>query len=178
MAFEIRFLDRGPVYGGGDPLICRFTDEEWWNLLSLAHECGFDPNEEFVPVVYPENVGETNELDNKAVSGLYIGVSTILNQDTLPFATTWESNDGRLHFRWAGAPGYARIREIRPPVAVVLHFRWAGAPGYARDREPGVAQTPGTNSDFDLEKASLRRLLGYLGKVSVLVARIEGPGAA
>lgn len=152
MAFEIRYVDRGPVYGGGDPLICRFTDEEWWNLLSLAHECGFDPDEEYIPFVYPGGMGEASELDDKAVSGLYIGVNTILNQDTLPFATTWETNDGRLHFRWAGAPAYAR------------------------DRVPSEKQTSGTVPDFDLDKRSIRRLLGYLGKVPLLVARVEDPG--
>lgn len=151
MTFEIRFVDQGPVYGGGDPVVCRFAEEEWWNLLSLAHECGFDPGEEYVPVVYlPE--GESNELDGELASGLYIGVNVILNQDTLPFATTWESDDGRLHFRWAGTPGYAR------------------------DRKPERAENSGASPDFDLHKDDLQRLLKYLGKVMTLVARVEDPG--
>ena len=149
MAFEIRFVDQGPVYGGGNPVVCRFTEEEWWNLLSLAHECGFDPDEEYVPVVYPESAGETNELDGKAAGGLYIGVGVVLNQDTLPFATTWESDDGRLHFRWAGTPDYAQ------------------------DREPEDSRSSGTTADFALDKAELRRLQEYLGKDRVLVARTE-----
>lgn len=78
MAFEIRLVDQGPIYGGSDPVVCRFT-EEWWNLLSLAHECGFDPNKEYISLVYPANAGETYELGGKAASGLYIGVSMVLN---------------------------------------------------------------------------------------------------
>ncbi|MGB3634649.1 MAG: hypothetical protein WA982_11460 [Rubrobacteraceae bacterium] len=147
MAFEIRFIDQGPVYGGSDPVACRFTDDEWWNLLSLAHECGFDPSEEYAPLVYPESVGETNALDSKLSSGLYIGVSAVLNQDTLPFATTWESDDGRLHFRWANAPDYVR------------------------DQKPG--QTENSGPDFALDKKELRRLMECLRKDQVLVARID-----
>ena len=136
------------MYGGRNPGAGRFADDEWWNLLSLAHECGFDPNREHAPTVYPEEVGETNELDNKLTSGLYIGVNAVLRQDTLPFATTWDSDDGRLHFRWAEAPGYARDREL----------------------ENG----PVSSQDFALDKAELRRLLEYLGKGPVLVERVEG----
>lgn len=87
MAFEIRSVVQGPMYGG-DAVAGRFADDGWWNLLSLARECGFDPNWEHAPTVYPEEVGETNELDNKLASGLYIGVNVVLSQDTLPFATT------------------------------------------------------------------------------------------
>ena len=147
MAFEIRFKDQGPVYGGGDPVVCRFSDDEWWNLLSLAHECGFDPDEEYAPVVYPATGGEANELDGRAAGGLYIGVGVVLNQDTLPFATTWESDDGRLHFRWTNAPAYAR------------------------DREPADSRSRGASPDFALEKAELRKLQESLRKVRVLVAR-------
>lgn len=150
MAFEVRFVDQGPVYGGSDPVACRFTDGEWWNLLSLAHECGFDPDEKYVPVVYPEEVGEANELEGKAAGGLYIGVGVVLNQDTLPFATTWESDDGKLHFRWANPPGYAR------------------------DREPENSRDSGATPDFALDKAELRRLQECLRKDRVLVARVDG----
>ena len=149
MAFEIRLVDQGPVYGGGDPVACRFADDEWWNLLSLAHECGFDPGEEYAEVVYPASIGETNELDGKAAGGLYIGVGVILNQDTLPFATTWESDDGRLHFRWANAPAYAR------------------------DKEPANNRSSDAGPNFALDKAELRRLQECLRKVRVLVARVE-----
>ncbi|CAN5676843.1 hypothetical protein BH24ACT21_BH24ACT21_05980 [soil metagenome] len=124
MAFEIRLADQGPVYGGGHPVVCRFTDDEWWNLLSLAHECGFDPGEEHVPVVYPAEEGGANELDGR------------------------------------------------------LHFRWASTPSYARDREPVEARAAIDNSDFALGKVDLQRLLECLGKTRVLVARVEDPGTA
>ncbi len=140
------------MYGGDDPVVCRFADGEWWNLLSLAHECGFDPNKEYVPVVYPANVGETNELDGKLADGLYIGVGVVLNQDTLPFATTWDSDDGRLHFRWANPPAYAP------------------------DREPVDSRNSGESPDFGLDKTKLRRLQECLHKARVLVARIEETG--
>ena len=143
-------MDQGPVYSGGNPVACHFTDAEWWNLLSLAHECGFDPAEEYVSVVYPPGEDEARELDGKAASGLYIGVNTILNQDTLPFATTWESDDGRLHFRWANAPAYAR------------------------DRTPANDRNPGSDANFDLDRKDLQRLLECLGNTRVLVARVVG----
>jgi hypothetical protein len=152
MAFEVRFVDQGPVYSGGEPVVCRFADDEWWNLLSLAHECGFDPAEEYVSVVYPANAEASQELDGRAASGLYIRVSVVLNQDTLPFATTWESDDGRLHFRWASTPGYAR------------------------GREPEEARDATGNPDFALDKVDLQRLLECLGKTRVLVARVEDTG--
>ena len=148
MAFEIKFVDQGPIHAGGDPVVCRFTDDEWWNILSLAHECGLDPNEEYVTVLYPSDEGETHELDDKIAGGLYIGVSSILNQDTLPFATTWETDDDRLHFRWASEPGYAR------------------------DREPDNTRNRGSEPDFDLDKAELRQLLECLRKDRLLVARV------
>ncbi|MGB3682941.1 MAG: hypothetical protein WA990_10705 [Rubrobacteraceae bacterium] len=162
MAFEIRLIDQGPVYGGEDPVAGRFADEEWWNFLSLAHECGFDPGEEYVPVVYPEGEGETNELGNKLMSGLYIGVNMVLNQDTLPFATTWDSDDGRLHFRWAGSPGYARDR--RPEDGQGSRE--------GSDESPGAG--PGAGPDFALDEAELRRLRDYLGKGPMLVVRVAG----
>ncbi len=151
MAFEIRLVDQGPVYGGSDPVVCRFADDEWSNLLSLAHECGFDPGEEYVPTMYPEVAGAANELDGKAAGGLYIGVGVILNQDTLPFATTWESDDGRLHFRWAKTPAYAR------------------------GLEPAKGRSPDASPDFVLDKAALRRLQEVLRNVRVLVARTKNP---
>lgn len=143
MAFEIRLVDQEPIYGGSDPVVCRFTDEEWWNLLSLAHECGFDPNKEYISLVCPANAGETHELD-----GIYIGVSMVLNQDTLPFATTWESDDGRLRFRWAKAPDYAP------------------------DREPEETRDAADNPDFALDESDLQLLLECLGKTRVLAARV------
>ena len=149
MAFEIRIVDRGPIYGGSDPVVCRFTDVEWLNLLSLAHECGFDAGKEYVSVVYPEGTDEAPPLDDRLAGGLYIGVNTILNQDTLPFATTWESDDGRLYFRWANTPGYAQ------------------------DRIPDDGPDTGDGLDFDLDREELRRLLESLEKTRVLVARVE-----
>ena len=153
MAFEIRLADQGPVYGGSDPVVCRFADHEWWNILSLTHECGFDPGEEYASIVYPENVDEANELDGKVASGLYIGVGVVLNQDTLPFATTWETDDGRLHFRWADAPRYAR------------------------DRAPENTHNPDAGPDFALNKEELRRLQESLRGVRLLVVRKEGLGS-
>lgn len=147
MAFEIRLLDLGPIHSGGDPVACRFADDEWWNILSLAHECGFDPDEECASVLYPSDGDEAHELNDKAAASLYIGVSAILNQDTLPFATTWESDDGRLHFRWSIPPGYARDRED--------------------------SRNPDASPDFALNKTELRQLLECLRKDRLLVARVE-----
>lgn len=146
MPFEVRVVDEGPVFSGGEPGACRFTEDEWWNLLALAHECGFDPAGEYVQVVYPPE-GETHELDNRLVAGLYIGVSAILHRDTLPFATTWESDDGRFHFRWADTPGYPQ------------------------DRGPENDLYSRTNSDFDLDEAEIRELLKCLSNDRVLVER-------
>lgn len=44
MSFEVRAVE--PEGGEEAPVIGRFTDDEWWNLTALAHECGFDPDRE------------------------------------------------------------------------------------------------------------------------------------
>lgn len=150
MAFEVRFVDRGPVFGGAEPVACRFADDEWRNLLAPAHECGFDPGKEYVSTVFPA-AGESHELDDRLAGGLYIGVGVILNQDTLPFASTWESDDGRLHFRWVDEPAYAR------------------------SRAPEDNRSPDNGPDFVLDRGELRRLLECLRAGRVLVARTEGP---
>lgn len=98
MAFEIRASKPGET-----PVIGRFTDEEWWNITALAHECGFDPERENESLVYPA-VGDTQELGIRLAQQLYIGAGVILNQDVLPFATTWDSDDGHIHFRWVKPP--------------------------------------------------------------------------
>ncbi|CAN5839362.1 hypothetical protein BH23ACT11_BH23ACT11_13060 [soil metagenome] len=152
MSFEIRSAEQSSESEPEAHLVCHFADNEWWNLLSLTHECGFDNNQEFVSAVYPASEEKVRELDEKSARGLYFGVSAILNQDTLPFATTWDTDDDRLHFRWA-----------REPV-------------YAPDRKPHDNQNPGARSDFDLDKAELHRLLNVLSKGPVLVARLEDAG--
>lgn len=151
MAFEVGVANQGAVYGAENLPPCRFTDAEWWNILALAHECGLDPAREYVHLVYPAKPGESHELDSRLASGLRIGVGAILNQDTLPFATTWESEDDRFHFRWAVEPGYAR------------------------DLEPDNSRNTGSYWDFDLDKAELHRLLECLGGGRVAVMRVEDP---
>lgn len=102
MSFEVRAAEPG---GEEAPMIGRFTDEEWWNLTALAHECGFDTGREHERLVYP-TIGDTRKIDTRLAQQLYIGVSVILNQDVLPFATTWDSDDGHIHFRWVKPPEY------------------------------------------------------------------------
>ena len=102
MTFEVRAAKPEEVE---ESVIGRFTDEEWWNLTALAHECGFDTDREHERLVYPAD-GDTNELDTRLAQQLYIGVGVILNQDVLPFATTWDSDDGHIHFRWVKPPEY------------------------------------------------------------------------
>lgn len=151
MAFEIRISVPGPVHEESPP-VARFRDDEWWNLLSLAHVCGFDPSREHVHIVYPAD-GEAHQLDDRLASGLYIGVRAALSQDTLPFATIWDSDDGRLHFRWTDTPGYGRRRQ------------------------PDDSRNSGVKPDFDLDEANLRRLLKCLREDRVLVAWTEDPEA-
>lgn len=130
MAFEVRIMESE---GGAAPIIARFTDGEWRNLAALAHECGFDTASEYEWRVFPP-FGDTRELGARLAQQLYIGVGVILNQDVLPFATTWDSDDGHLHFRW-----------IKPSE-------------YGSDRVPADQSEPGEGSDFRVKPATLIRL--------------------
>lgn len=91
ISFEVRAAEE-------DPVISRFTDEEWWNLTALAHECGFDAGREHERLVYPGG-SDTHELNDRVSRQLRTGVEAVLKQDVLPFATTWEADDGHIHFR-------------------------------------------------------------------------------
>lgn len=117
-------------------VIGRFTDEEWWNLTALAHECGFDTGRDHERLVYPA-AGDTNELDTRLAQQLYIGVGVILNQDVLPFAATWDSDDGHIHFRW-----------VKPPE-------------YGRDYAPSDQTESGEGSEFRVSSSALESLMKY-----------------
>ncbi len=100
MSFEIKSAVRR---GSEEPPTETFPDDEWHNLVALARECGFGPGGEYERLVGLEEGGAI-ELDAPAAQRLYIGVGVVLNQDTLPFAATWEEDDARLHFRWVDGP--------------------------------------------------------------------------
>ncbi len=107
MSFEARAVE--PAEEGEVPVIGRFTDEEWWNLTALAHECGFDAGREHERLVYPGE-SDTHELDGRVARQLRASVEAVLKQDVLPFATTWEADDGHnIHFRWVEPPSTVGI---------------------------------------------------------------------
>lgn len=143
LGFEVRSAG---VREEEEPAAVSFTDGQWWNLLALVRECGFDPGGEYGHLAYPDE-GATSELDARAAGQLYIGVGAVLNQDTLPFAATWEEDDARVHFRWVSRPGYDA----------------APAPEDAA-RDAGSA--------FHLERARLRRLMDRLYQGPVLITRL------
>ncbi len=100
MAFEVRATDL-PDY-----MAVVFTDDEWRNLLALAHACGFDPEREHEEAAYLKG-GEAHELGAEAGVQLHKAVGVVLDQNMLPFATTWEEEDADLlPFRWVGTPWY------------------------------------------------------------------------
>ncbi len=144
MPFEVRTVepveDRTPVIG-------RFADDEWWNLTALAHECGFDAGREHEETVYPGE-GATRELDTRLAQQLYIGVGAMRSQDVLPFATTWESDDGHIHFRW-----------VKPP-------------GYGGEHAPIDQGEIGEGSNFRIKGAALDRLMESLARGPVRVTRL------
>ena len=144
MTFEVRAVKSEEVE---EPVIGHFTDEEWWNLTALAHECGFDPGREHERLVYPA-AGDTQELDTRLAQQLYIGVGVILNQDVLPFATTWDSDDGHIHFRW-----------VKPPE-------------YFGDHAPVDRSGIGEGSDFQIKPATLVRLRDNLIQGPIRLTRI------
>lgn len=100
MSFEIKSAAQ---QGPGESPAETFPDDEWRNLIALARECGFGPDGEYERLVYLD-AGASFELDARAAQRLYIGVGAVLNQDTLPFAATWDEEDARLHFRWVEGP--------------------------------------------------------------------------
>ena len=145
MPFEVRAV--GPAGEDEDQVIGRFTDDEWWNLTALAHECGFDAGREHEHLVYP-NRGETRELDIRLAQKLYIGVGAMRSQDVLPFATTWESDDGHIHFRW-----------VKPP-------------DYGADYAPVDPDAFDEGSDFRIKGAALDRLMKHLTRGPVRITRV------
>lgn len=143
MSFEVRAVESAEE----DPVISRFTDKEWWNLTALAHECGFDAGREHERLVYPGG-SDTHELNDRVSRQLRAGVEAVLKQDVLPFATTWEADDGHIHFRWAEPPEYGRDH-----VSV------------------GQDET-GEGSDFRIKGAKLHRLMEHLIRRPVIVTRV------
>lgn len=144
MAFEVRGAN---PEANGAPVIGRFTDEEWWNMTALAHECGFDTGRNHERLVYPA-AGDTNELDIRLAQQLYIGVNVILNQDVLPFATTWDSDDGQIHFRWVKTPEYGR------------------------DYAPSDQTESGEGSEFRVSSSALESLMEYLVREPVRIHHV------
>lgn len=142
MAFEIRAAKPGEA-----PVIGHFTDEEWRNITALAHECGFDPERTHERLVYPDN-GDTQELDIRLAQQLYIGAGVILNQDVLPFATTWDSDDGHIHFRW-----------VKPPEC-------------GRDYAPSDQTESGEGSEFRVNSSALESLMEYLMREPVRIHHV------
>ncbi len=143
MSFEVRAIESAEE----STEIGRFTDEEWWNLTALAHECGFDAGREHERLVYPGE-SDTHELDDRVARQLRAGVEAILKQDVLPFATTWEADDGHIHFRW-----------VEPPE-------------YGRDHVPVDRNETVEGSDFRIKGAKLRRLVEHLTRRPVIVTRV------
>ncbi len=146
MSFEVRAVEPTEEYGG--PVIGRFTDNEWWNITALAHECGFDAGREHERLVYPGESG-AQELDARLVQQLYIGVGAVLSQDVLPFATSWESDDGHLHFRWVKTPEYGR------------------------DHTPVDHAEASEGSDFCVKGAALERLMEHLAQGAIRIVRVD-----
>lgn len=96
-----------------EPMAVVFADDEWRNLLALAHACGFDPEREYEQAAYLKG-GEAHELGAGAGKQLREAVRVVLDQDLLPFAVTWEEEDANLlYFRWLGTPWYyAELRDL------------------------------------------------------------------
>ena len=145
MSFALR--PAPPEEGDAAPVIGRFTDEEWWNLTALAHECGFDAGREHERLVYPDE-SDTRELDTRLAQQLYIDVSAVKSRDVLPFATTWEEDDGHIHFRW-----------VEPPE-------------YGGDHAPAGQGEAGEGSNFQIKGATLDRLMEYLTQGSIRITRV------
>lgn len=83
-----------------------FADDEWHNLLALAHACGFDPDREQEEVANL-GAGEARELGAGSREELRVAIKAVLDQELLPFAQTWEEEDvGEIPFRWVGTPWY------------------------------------------------------------------------
>lgn len=149
MSFEVRAVDLEEE--GEMPVIGRFTDDEWWNITALAHECGFDAGREHEQLVYPDE-SDTSELGTRLAQQLYIGVSAVKSQDVLPFATTWEEDDGHIHFRW-----------VEPPE-------------YGGDYAPVDQADANGGSDFRVKGATLERLMEHLTQGPIRITRIAPEG--
>ncbi|MDP9458460.1 MAG: hypothetical protein CYG60_20100 [Actinobacteria bacterium] len=88
---EVRPLNPVRTTINSDPLIGRFADSEWWNLIELARRHGFEPPN--IQIHFPRPYDHPVELDTEASQGLWEAISAVYNDDVVPYASTWKESN-------------------------------------------------------------------------------------
>lgn len=88
---EVRHLNPVQNVGQQDPLIASFADSEWWNLIQLARQYGFELPE--TQVQYPRPYDYPVEIDAETSRRLYEAISDVYKDDRVPYAVTWEESN-------------------------------------------------------------------------------------
>ena len=73
---NVKPLNPVNVVGDPDTSIAYFTDVEWWSLIELVRQYGFEP-----PDLYSYN--DSVELDAEASQGLWAASSAVHNDDAV-----------------------------------------------------------------------------------------------
>src|ERR671933_2159257 len=70
-----------PVYVAGDPdtSIAHFKDSEWWSLINLVRQYGFEPPD--IQRYYPEVYEHPVQIDPEASRALWGAISVVYNEE-------------------------------------------------------------------------------------------------
>ena len=88
---EVRPMNPVRTTGDTDPLIGRFADSEWWNLIELARRYGFKPPD--AQIHFPRPYDHPVEIDTEASQSLWEAISAVYREDVVPYASTWEGSN-------------------------------------------------------------------------------------
>lgn len=122
MAFKVRPALSEFGAGKEDPRTGAFTDDDWYKILTLAREHGFDRAGEYEDLVFPEQ-GEARKLPLIASQELAVALSEVLREETAPRGETEVQ-------AWVYAPqrrGWERVAMIGvgPPDRPEAQVGWA-----------------------------------------------------
>ncbi len=130
---DVRPLNPVEVVNNPATSIGSFEDSEWWDLIKLARDYGFEPDD--IQMHFPLPYDQPVRIEGQAARGLYEAVSALSNDDVVPYAATWDESNETGGFGTVYLPG----RE--PQEAYVLR------------------EAPHEHPEMHVGKVQLRRLL-------------------
>lgn len=129
MAFEVRSRDPlGATGATAGRLTARFAHQDWRNLLALARRHGFDPRNEYGPLLLP-GPGEAQRVRLVAAQELALALREALREETAPRGEAGERQG------WVWEPG--RGWELEPSIPVGPPGEAGRQVGWAHARQLG-----------------------------------------